>query len=184
MRHETTCTDIIERLADYVAGDLPPREVAEVERHLAGCGDCRDASAAERALRETLGALPEVPCPGRVSEAVLAGVDADLAARRRFATLGRRRAAWGLAAAAAVLVLLVAAPWQDRPADTEPVAGTWSEQELADARGALLSSLALTAEIINRTERETVGDVFGRRLPGAVNSSLKTITTYLEGGQG
>jgi len=184
MRNEDTCAWVTDRLADHAAGDLEPREVAEVERHLAGCETCRGASAAERTLRETLGGMPLVRCPDRVSEAILAEVDATATARRRILPFGRRRAAWGLTAAAAVLVLLLAAPWQDRPVEGDPAAGAWTENEIAAARGDILSTLVLTAEIINRTERKTVDEVFGRQLPGAVNRSIKTLTTYLEGGQG
>ncbi|MBC8426617.1 hypothetical protein H8E07_21080, partial [bacterium] len=123
-----------------------------------------------------------------VSAAILAGVDAsgdgNATARRRVVPFGWRRAALGLAAAAAVLALFLVAPLGDLSDETEPAADAWTEQEIASARGDILATLTLTAEIINRTERKTVDEVFGRHLPGAVSSSIKTLTAYLEGGQG
>jgi len=188
MKHEASCAGIVDRLAGYVAEDLEAHEVAEVERHLAVCEDCRGELAAEKTLRESLGTLPVVRCPDRVSETILAGVDAsgdgNATARRRVVPFGWRRATVGLAAAAAVLALFLVGPLGDRTDHTELAANTWTEQELASARSDILATLALTAEIINRTERKTVDEVFGRHLPGAVSSSIKTLTAYLEGGQG
>ena len=37
----------------------------------------------------------------------------------------------------------------------------------------MLYTLALTAEVLERTQREAVVDVFGDRLPRALNGSLK-----------
>jgi anti-sigma factor RsiW len=189
MRDDTPCKAVAGQLAGYAAGELDAREVAEVERHLATCAGCRGELATERSLRETLAALPVVPCPERVTEAVLAAVDASetrhVTGRRRAVPFGRWQAAGGMAAAAAMVVLLLAAPWQDRPAATDPAAGgSWSEREIAAARGELRLTLALTARIIGETERRTVNEVFGQRVPGAVNRSMKTLTTYLEGGRG
>ncbi|MBU0742381.1 hypothetical protein KJ554_08555, partial [bacterium] len=98
---------------------------------------------------------------------------------------GWRRAVGALAAAAAVLALVFAAPWRDRPGGTDVAgAGGWSEQEIRIARGEIRLSLALAARIIEKTERRTVDEVFGHRLPGAVTRSVKTLTSSLEGGQG
>jgi len=34
------CREILERLSDYLDGDLPPALVAQVEEHLRGCDRC------------------------------------------------------------------------------------------------------------------------------------------------
>ena len=46
-----TCRDVIEVLADYVDGALPPDLVAELEQHLEGCEPCRAYLATYRRTR-------------------------------------------------------------------------------------------------------------------------------------
>ena len=41
-----TCADLEELVADDLEGRLPEQERREVERHLAGCGPCREFVAA------------------------------------------------------------------------------------------------------------------------------------------
>jgi anti-sigma factor RsiW len=40
MAHEN-CRALLESLSDYVDGDLGPAICAEIERHMAGCENCR-----------------------------------------------------------------------------------------------------------------------------------------------
>jgi len=35
------CEGLLESLSAYIDGDLPPELCAELEKHLAGCNDCR-----------------------------------------------------------------------------------------------------------------------------------------------
>ena len=35
-----SCTDVLERLSDYLDGDLPAAEAARLEEHLRGCDGC------------------------------------------------------------------------------------------------------------------------------------------------
>lgn len=37
-----TCQECADFLADYVAGDLPPDQLAVFERHLAACPNCEE----------------------------------------------------------------------------------------------------------------------------------------------
>lgn len=59
------CGEVLERLSDYVDGDLPPREVERVEGHLKGCDWCEqmggDFAAAVAAIRRHLVAETAVP---------------------------------------------------------------------------------------------------------------------------
>jgi len=65
------CRQVLERLSDYLDGDLPPEEVARIEAHLRGCDRCErfggELGAVVTALRRELGG-PE-------------GLDADVEAR-------------------------------------------------------------------------------------------------------
>ncbi len=38
---ESTCQELKEQLSDYLDGELDPTVCAELERHLAGCDNCR-----------------------------------------------------------------------------------------------------------------------------------------------
>ena len=91
---------VVDRLDDYVDGELSEAEFQEVELHLAGCADC---AAEHDFLRELLARAAELPRAVAPPRDLWPGV---------AARLGRRAAAtpsyWlaGLAAAAAVLVAL------------------------------------------------------------------------------
>jgi anti-sigma factor RsiW len=55
-------TDIwIDRLSDYIDGELTPADRAALETHLAGCGDCANALAELRAVTARAAALPPRP---------------------------------------------------------------------------------------------------------------------------
>lgn len=182
------CGRVERRLAEYAADELDAAERTGVERHLAGCAACRDELSRERVLRETLAGMPLIPCPDRVSDAVLARVDLDDASDRtvvrgvRFD--GRRRAVAGLVAAAAVLALLVFGPARRTGVPVPSADAAWSETEIVTARADARYGLALAASIIEKSELKTMDEVFGRRLPGAVDETLKTLTSRFEGGQG
>jgi len=185
------CERIEILLTPYAAGDLAPDACAEVERHLAVCRGCRDELDRERTLRDTLTAMPMIPCPDRVTDEVMAIVESDEDRGRavifRAGFNGWRRAAVGLVAAAAVLALIFVAPWSESPT-ADPLADqgdrTWSDEEIRTARGELRYTLALAARIIEESEKSTISEVFGRQLPGVVTKSVKTVTSSLEGGQG
>ncbi len=186
--HDPNCERTELRLAEYAAGALDARAREDVRRHLADCAACRDELARERRLREALSGLPQVPCPDRVSEAILAETardasDADRVVRGvRFG--GRRRAAVGLVAAAAVLALLVFAPARRDDAPVPSPMTALTRTEIDAARAEARYGLALAAGIIAKTEKKTMSEVFGRRLPGAVGTTVRSLTTRLEGGQG
>ncbi|RME44812.1 MAG: hypothetical protein D6796_11315 [Caldilineae bacterium] len=40
-RHSAKCRALLSHLSDYLDGDLEDRLCAELEKHLAGCEDCR-----------------------------------------------------------------------------------------------------------------------------------------------
>jgi anti-sigma factor RsiW len=52
------CSDVMERLSDYVDGELPPDARAQVEEHVRGCDWCErfggEFASAVRALRERI----------------------------------------------------------------------------------------------------------------------------------
>lgn len=62
-----SCSQVLERLSDYLDGDLAPAERAQVETHLRGCEGCArfdgQFQATVRALRAELTRSPGLP-PG------------------------------------------------------------------------------------------------------------------------
>jgi anti-sigma-K factor RskA len=102
-------------LAAYLLGALEPDEVAELERHVEGCVECR---AELRWLRPAVSILPEsvdpLDPPAGLRERILTEARSDLppaaASERRplFARRWSRPAGWRLAAGLAAAVLLVA----------------------------------------------------------------------------
>lgn len=99
-------------LAPYLLGALDPGEVAELDRHLAGCEECR---AELEQLRPVARALPEsverVDPPARLRERVMAEVQSDAEADRshvRHRHGGRGWGAWLRPAGALAAVSLIA----------------------------------------------------------------------------
>jgi hypothetical protein len=84
------------------AGELPPEEAGELERHLAGCADCDAAGRTARRLDDHLGAaIRAVPLPDGLHQRLLARLKEERGTRLH------RRLAWGargLAVAAALLL--------------------------------------------------------------------------------
>ena len=109
-----TCRDYEPLIALYVEGDLVDREL---ERHLAGCSDCREVL---EDLRVSQAALKE-----------LSVVDAAFLSAVRSGVLGkierRRRSAWpwiaALAAVAALIVAVLMAPRKPALIVKAPVSG-------------------------------------------------------------
>jgi hypothetical protein len=77
------------------------------------------------------------------------------------------------------VVLLL--PNMRQAADPEPA---WTAAEMASARQDVRYTLALTAKVINRTQKETMVEVFADRLPNAINDSFKKVKLTNTGGNG
>jgi anti-sigma factor RsiW len=102
------CADARLQLHDLRRDRLPPALRAEVERHLADCGGCRRAEAAEGALDDLLArALPRLEAPARLRRRIEAGAPgpARPAERRRWP--GRAIPALAAALALAVVAVVV-----------------------------------------------------------------------------
>ncbi len=112
------CRDREERIALYAGGDLPREEAAETEGHLQDCANCRQFVAAlrERAawMREAHEELPATADFAAMRAGVLERLE-----RRRRPFLWRLAWAGGLAATAAMLLLIWHSP-RSEPAPPAP----------------------------------------------------------------
>ena len=185
------CTDVQLLLAEFCSGELERQEAAGVASHLRECPACREELAREKRLREALGSLPVQPCPGELTAALREIPPATGRGSGRLPATGRvsfRRAAWaGLAAAAAALALLLFSrpvPDQTGTGEQQAPAPAYTEAEIADARREFAYGLLLATSRIDRAERSTVKEIFGRALPGSFTRSLRTLAIINEGGRG
>jgi len=98
---------------DYVDETLDAAERAEVDGHLATCGECRALVEDLREIRRVARSLdlrqPPVRAWGRIERAIRLESEHSAEQSSRGATLLRSRAMWTWMAAAAVVVLAVAA---------------------------------------------------------------------------
>ena len=97
-----SCSELLERLDDYVDGELPAAEVHEVELHLLGCAACRDEERMLRGLIARAAALPRAVRPGRDLWPQIA---AEIGSKRRWLRFEPGRS-WAAAALAAAVLLL------------------------------------------------------------------------------
>ncbi|MFQ6099016.1 MAG: anti-sigma factor family protein [Armatimonadota bacterium] len=116
------CLDVNEQLSAYLDGELPPHLLAEVASHLRECKSCAGELAELARVRSAVSSLPPAQPPGYAVERVLRAV--MRVHRRRTASARVRGWAsrlWGLveprrrptaiAAAVAIVLALIIAPW-------------------------------------------------------------------------
>ena len=87
-----------DELAAYALGALETPEKLEVERHVAGCDECREYLAwLDPAIDLLPASVPPVAPPGSLKRSLMGEVEADLKAERRAEKARRRsqRGLWG-----------------------------------------------------------------------------------------
>jgi hypothetical protein len=137
-----------ENLSAYIDGELSPRETANVEGHLEGCGACRETLEALRLASTSLNALQaeEVPRSFRLTPDVVAA-PRPAPAQLPAVNTGFRIAAAGLAVALAAVMIVdraaidsgdeSASTQQETSADEAPetAAGGIATEEMFDTGG-------------------------------------------------
>lgn len=140
MSHE----ERILRIEDWIDGTLAEEELADFERHLAECAECRAELDACRRLRELGGADDPVPVPDGLDAAIrrrLAAVPGFAPAPRRGVLRILPYFAGAVAAAAAVLLVVLPSP--------TPVPGGAGGEPAGDGLVAYRASPAETAETLD-----------------------------------
>jgi anti-sigma factor RsiW len=159
-------------LTEYASDDLAPLERAIVDDHLDECAHCREELALARNLAASMAARSAAACPEHVSRNIMAMVDTEASSARRA------RGTWWQAAvlAAAAVLLAVIIPRQLPDHDPAPT----PELAVAQARQDLIWTLAFTAEVIERSEMQTIANVWRQVRSRTPDSHAATIN----GGQG
>jgi hypothetical protein len=150
LRDPLDCKGVDERLEAFVDGDLSSPQLQALEQHLSRCQRCSAALMRARQIRAELRSLPSFELPDRVVRAASASIGHESRTRAARATGSRWwRPVPSLAAAAAAIVLVVSlAPWNEPP--ELPASTADAEQMAAEVRLAL----AYVGRMANYTERE------------------------------
>ena len=101
---------IVDRLSDYIDGELDAQALAEVEQHLAGCGDCRTVATELRAVAARAAALVDTPPQQDLWSGVAARIGSRPPIVASIKERARRRFSFTLpqlAAASVALMMLV-----------------------------------------------------------------------------
>jgi anti-sigma factor RsiW len=101
-----SCAEYSESIADFVDGTLDPTRQRALERHVEGCAACRALVADLKSIQAAAFTLDRIELPGHLWKVVQARVaEEGKPSGARLLAFPRTRAALGLWAAAAALVL-------------------------------------------------------------------------------
>ncbi len=126
-----TCGRYERWIALAAGGDLQPRRMRRLERHLAGCGRCREYAAAMSRACEVFQELASEPAGSAELAAVRAAVMARVAGERSGHAFAWR---WALAPIAAVTALMIVF-WVRAPEVTPPGVGRETPPTAPSGRG-------------------------------------------------
>ncbi len=188
----TACRDIQLELAGFLDGDLGPEEAAGIAAHLSRCAECAAELVREQVLRSSLGTASPARCPSGVTTAILKAVAAEVppaavAVRPRFRRGALAPAGLGIALAACLVALVTTRTPEVSQVPAPEVQALRSEpgpEQVRQARRDLAWTLSLAARVIDHNEKETVKDVFGRKIPAAITGSLRSAAEASQGGKG
>jgi hypothetical protein len=156
------CQEIEIQLMEYVAGELDAITTENVAHHLNLCSSCCKEWEREKVLSSTLGSLPA------------AESRADFLAGNNFSYPDPPGKWWlpisgGAIAATILLTFLISSQSTEKLA--APVSGP-GPRELATATEEVKWTLTLASNIIQASEKATIKDLLGSKLPSALSGSL------------
>ena len=152
-------------------GELSGSEQQGLEEHLQTCPGCRREHDLEQRIVEGLRTLPVQSCPDAVSHRVQAAVAAASADQQPNSGSGhpsrfRSTGGWSLAAlATAALLVMTVLSLRNPPQDGSAlVHRSYSYEDVLKARTQARASLVFTAQVIQKTERNAIGETLSRSL--------------------
>jgi len=73
--HETDCVDAIDKLYEYIDGELTPEVKQKITVHLEECAPCLDEADIERAVKALVSRSCQDRAPGGLRERILGRLD-------------------------------------------------------------------------------------------------------------
>lgn len=147
-------------------GALSRSEQQGLDEHLQDCSDCRRQLDLEQRIVKGLSSLPVQSCPDAVTQRIEAAVAADEQPDSGRPSRFRSTGGWSLAAlaTAAVLVLTVLSLRNSSQDGSALVHRSYSYEDALKARSQARASLVFTAQVIQKTERNAIGETLSRSL--------------------
>jgi|GEM_PF-6938505 len=139
----------------------------------------------ERVLTETFRLLPKLKCPDGVTEEILRLTIRQKRSVKRFSFVVGL-ADWRLRAAAAVAVAALIAVLIFYPGKPEPVISVSPQVAEVDAERAseqLKWSLMYTSQLLNKSEKQAIGEAVINKLPETFRNTLKKTIPLFQGGE-
>jgi anti-sigma factor RsiW len=150
---------IIELLAGYADGELPPETTSQIDAHLVGCTRCRRDLAVHQAVRRRLGLEPPLAAPPALRERIAAAVTATpvvvppTAARDPRLAMGRTRRLAAILLAVATVASAALIGLTQREIGSSPAMG-----QLASSP----ASVPVIRSVLADYRRVTASDLPGR----------------------
>jgi len=169
----TLCGQMRNRLDGWLDGTLGKPEADRVREHLASCKACRKRLEGERRLIRELSDLPQLRCPGRVTDSILERVGAG---KKKSASPAWRewipgRRFWKPALAFGLITVL-ALVWKFNVPKTPKKQIPYSPEEIGQAVDAVKWSMAFSAQTIRKSGAQAIG-VLSDRLPKTIRRSVR-----------
>lgn len=167
------CVVVVDRIEEWMDGDLCAAEAAAFDAHMKGCPGCAEELRLARSVQEGLHELPAYELPGELIEAVAAATRPGLLERmgRGFRKAVLRPVPVLAAAAAVAFVVVLVRPLE------EPVQPVYSDQEIRQAVDDTRLALGCVGWVAQRAQRQARNRVFQGE---AVSTTVRGISQSLK----
>ncbi len=164
------CTEVLERLEEWMDGDLDPEEGNAIEGHLEGCAECRREHRLAVDIQNGLRSFPVHTLPPGLADTALAAaqdIDSPTPSHRQW---WRRSGPAPIlaAAAAAVFAVVLIRPWH------QPEPAVYTEQEVQRAVDETKLALSYISLVTRRAEVKVRDRAVSTTVRG-ISRSLKLV---------
>ena len=167
------CSGVLDRLEEWLDGELGPDEMVAVENHVEGCLECAREFRLARAIRNELSGLPSYTPSSDMAEAAVAATSRAHAATVPNHSWSVAKRPLQLLAVAAMVVFAVVLVGPSK----SPTSPTYTEEEVQRAVADTKLALGYLGSISRRTEAQVRTKVFGDR---AVSATVHGISRTLK----
>jgi len=180
------CDQIRSRFDLFLTKDIGKKEKSKIKRHLKQCAGCRNALLIEKEMTRSLIHLPELQCSKELLRRIQVNTWNSQAKESFFDELKLffqyRR--WRIVSAGVAVAVVVFLILRNPSIHEEPFgAGSYTQEEILEARDQAKWSLAYVSNMINKNEKRAVEDVFIDRLPKIVRDCIRNTVPLFRGGQ-